>query len=139
MQHLTHHERVGMTHALVELLDGWGVSDADKLKILGLKGTVRSRTFRRYRDGTPFPLDHQVLEHVQHLIGIAAALRTSFPRNASMSAYWMRKPNRHLNHRAPLAVLIQDGLAGLTRVRAHLDCTYAWDLTGSRHTGTRGN
>nr|MBS0022281.1 DUF2384 domain-containing protein [Gammaproteobacteria bacterium] len=136
MQHLTHHERVGMTHALVELLDGWGVGDGDKLKILGLAGTIRSRTFKRYRDGTPFPLDHQVLEHVQHLVGIADALRTTFPRNAGMSAYWMRKPNRHLNHRSPLAVLIQDGLAGLTRVRAHLDCTYAWDLTGSRHTGT---
>lgn len=136
MQHLTHHERVGMTHALVELLDGWGVSDADKLTILGLKGTVRSRTFKRYRDGTPFPLDNQVLEHVQHLIGIADALRTTFPRNAGMSAYWMRKPNRHLNHRAPLAVLVQDGLAGLARVRAHLDCTYAWDLTGSKHTGS---
>lgn len=136
MQHLTHHERIGLTQALVELLDGWGVSDADKLKILGLTGTVRSRTFKRYRDGTPFPLDHQVLEHVQHLIGIADALRTTFPRNAGMGGYWMRRPNRHLNHRPPLALLIQDGLAGLTRVRAHLDCTYAWDLTGSRHTGT---
>lgn len=136
MQHLTHHERVGMTRALVELLDSWGVSDGDKRKVLGLNETVRSRTFKRYREGTPLPLNHQVLEHVQHLIGIADALRTTFPRNAGMGAYWMRKPNRHLNHRPPLAVVIQDGLAGLARVRAHLDCTYAWDRTGSRHTGS---
>ena len=136
MQHLSQQERVGMTHALVELLDTWGVSDGDKLKVLGLNGTGSSRAFKRYRDGAPLPLNRQVLGHVQHLIGIADALRTTFPRNAGMGAYWMRKPNRHLNHRPPLAVVIQDGLPGLARVRAHLDCTYAWDLTGSRHTGS---
>ena len=133
MQHLSHNERVGLTHDLVELLDSWGVRDTDKAKILGLPGPARA--FKRYRDGTPLPLDQQVLWHVEHLLGIADALRTTFPRNAGMGGYWMNKPNRHLKHRSPLAVLIQDGLPGLTRVRAHLDCTYAWDLSGSSHKG----
>jgi len=35
------------------------------------------------------------MERIEHLVGIADALRTSYPRNAYMSSIWMNR----INHR----------------------------------------
>jgi hypothetical protein len=70
------------------------------------------------------------MERVEHLLGIATALRTTFPHNSRMDAQWMRRTNRYFRRRSPLATIFEDGIEGLIRVRSHLDCAYAWTLTG---------
>jgi uncharacterized protein (DUF2384 family) len=132
MRYFSHHERAELTCALVTLLDSWGVRDIDKVRILGLPASTRVRMFKRYRQGTALPLDKQVLAHVDHLLGIVDALQTTYPRNTEIGSYWMNKPNRRFQNRTPISLLIDDGLSGLRRVRAHLDCTYAWDRSGSK-------
>jgi hypothetical protein len=46
----------------------------------------------------------------------------------------VRRGNRQFGRKAPLAVMVEDGESGLIAVLSHLDCTFAWDLTGSKAT-----
>ena len=92
---------------------------------------MRTRKLERYRQDEPFPDTDIINEHLIHLVGIADALRTSYPRNIEMSTLWLQKPHRRFSDQRPLAVMINKGLQGLIQVRAHLDCSFAWGLSGS--------
>jgi len=82
-------EDIIKTRQIISLLDDWGVSDSDQVALLGLPEDTRSRMIRRYRKDTPLPMGQRVIEHIEHLQGIAEALRTSFPRNGAAGAMWM--------------------------------------------------
>jgi hypothetical protein len=114
------------------LLDDWGLSSRDIVKILDLPATVRSRNVARFREDLPLPDSPQVMQRVDYLLRISDALRTYFPRNPEMRSIWMRRGNRKFGRRAPLALMVEDGEVGLISVLSHLDCTYAWDRTGSK-------
>jgi hypothetical protein len=75
------------------------------------------------------PDDPVVMKHVEHLLGIAEALRTTFPRNASIGLIWLQQPCKRLRRRRPMDILVEDGLSGLITVRTHLDCSFAWRET----------
>ena len=132
MSNLTAEERVALTQGVMRMLDHWGLSAAEVIKILALPEGVRARHVARYRNGTPFPDEPQVLKRIEYLIRIADALRTYFPRNPEMRGVWMRRGNRKFGRKAPLALMVEGGESGLIRVLSHLDCTFAWDCTGSK-------
>ena len=72
------------------------------------------------------------MERAQHLMGIADALRTYFPNSGHARSRFIRTHSRKFSQRTPLQIMVDDGVSGLIRIRSHLDCTYAWDLSGSR-------
>lgn len=125
-------QRASLTRAVLELLENWGVSMSEAAVILALPDTTNARNMRRYQMDTPFPDDPEVLERVEHLIGIADALRTTFPRNPQMGPLWMHRRNKHFRRRTPVAMMVEDGLAGVIAVRTHLDCSFAWASSGSK-------
>lgn len=125
-------ERAMLARSTINLLDQWGIGSEDQIKILALPPETRIRALRRYRDNTPLPDDEGVMERAEFLLAIAEALRTTFPTNRHMGAQWMNRPHRRFRRRTPIATIIEDGMSGLMSVRAELDCTYSWDLTGSR-------
>jgi uncharacterized protein (DUF2384 family) len=131
MQQLSYEERVHLARVIMQLLRGWGVRPAQQIAILGLPQGTPTRSLRRYSEGAPLPDEREVTQRVEHLLGIADALRTMYPGNSRMGAFWLNRPHRQLGARTPLSIMIDDGLSGLITVRATLDCTYAWDLTGS--------
>lgn len=120
--------RILLTRAVMAVLDSWGVNANDCIRILALPEKTPGRMLRRYRDDTPFPNSDELNERVDHLVGIAEALRTTYPRNEQMGSRWMVRPHRRFNKKSPLSVIINDGLAGLINVRIHLDCAYSWEL-----------
>lgn len=124
-------DRLALTREIVSLLDNWGVSAADQVALLALPPGTRSGAIRQFRQNSPFPENVQTAERIEHLIGIADALRTSYPHNTHMGSIWMNKINYRFDNRTPLAAMIEDGLAGVIAVRALLDCSYDWDLSGS--------
>ncbi len=132
MQSISHEDRVALTRAIMYLLDSWDLSAREQLVVLNLPKGTPTRALRRYRDDTPFPDDLSVMERLEHLVGIADALRTTYPLNPAMGTRWMRQPLRRFNDRTPLAIIVEDGLRGLVAVRAHLDCSFDWDETRSR-------
>ncbi|MFP5348257.1 MAG: antitoxin Xre/MbcA/ParS toxin-binding domain-containing protein [Gammaproteobacteria bacterium] len=125
-------DRVQIARLIVTLLDDWGVRPADQITLLALPADTPPRSMRRYRDNTPLPEDPAIAERVEHLVGIADALRTTFPRNANMGSIWLHRRNQRFGNRTPLATMLEDGLLGLITVRAHLDCAWDWDQSGSK-------
>jgi len=124
--------RVALTHSIMEILDSWGISSAQKIVLLGLPDDVRVRHLEQYRRERPFPDDSTVNTHLEHIVGIADALRTTYPRNIEMGALWLKQPHKRFQGNAPMSLMINNGLDGLINVRAHLDCSFAWNASGSK-------
>ena len=123
---LTQGDRVDLGRMVVNMLDDWGIKPSDQVNVLALPDGTPVRMLRRYHEDTPLPDDPDVLKRVEHLLGIADALRTTFPRNASIGLIWLKQPCKRLRRRRPLDIMIEDGLSGLITVRTHLDCSFAW-------------
>ena len=124
-------QRVLLSNHIMQLLDSWGTSGDQKIIILGLPLDMRARKLERYRQDEALPDTDQVNQHLEHILGIADALRTSYPRNVEMCARWMQQPHKRFNNETPISVMINKGLAGLIQVRSQLDCSFAWHTTGS--------
>jgi hypothetical protein len=130
---VTGEQRIEFTNQVMKMLDSWGTTGEDKIVLLGLPEDTRSRKLEKYRRDEAFPDTTQVNEHLEHLVGIADALRTTFPRNVEMCAIWIRQPHRRFDNETPIALMIRKGLKGIIQVRAHLDCSFAWNASGSAH------
>lgn len=126
---MTREERLEMTRLTIALLDNWGIAPEQQIALLALPPHTKSREIRRYRDQTPFPEDPSIYERIEHLVGIAEALRTSYPHSAYMGNIWLNRPNDRFDNRSPLACMIEDGIPGFIAVRAHLDCSYDWETS----------
>jgi hypothetical protein len=134
VEELTLDERLHLTRRIMAMLDAWGLSATDICTVLDLPKTVKARAVARFREDTPLPNDSNVQRRVQYLFRISDALRTYFPRNPEMRDLWVKRGNKQFGKKAPLALMVEGGESGLIAVLSHLDCTYAWDLTGSKAT-----
>jgi hypothetical protein len=132
MSDLTPDERLLLTRRTMALLEGWNLSARDMMVLLQLPETVKTRNMARFREDEPFPDDEVVNRRVAYLLRIEEALHTYFPRNPEMRDLWVKRGNKQFGRRAPVAVMVEDGESGLISVLSHLDCTFAWDLTGSK-------
>jgi len=130
---LSDEERVALSRTIVELLNRWGVQAEDQVTLLGLPPDTKPRALRRYYENTPLPNSPEINERIDHLLGIADALRTSNPCSATADVIWLHAINHRFDNRTPLDAMIRDGLGGLLAVRTHLDCAYDWHLSGSRY------
>lgn len=132
MVEMSEEERRELTHGILGMLDEWGINAADQVSLLGL-GDKPGREVRRLKDGSKaLPDDPEIMARIEHLICIADALRTTYPFSKRMGQLWMHKPNRKFRQRTPLATMVEDGMMGMVSVRSYLDCTYSWDISGSR-------
>jgi hypothetical protein len=132
MSELTLDERCSLTRRIMSLLEGWNLGASDILVLLQLPASIQARNLLRYRDEECFPDDPQVNRRLSYLVRIEDALHTYFPRNPEMRHLWVKRANKKFNKRAPIAVMVEDGENGLISVLSHLDCTFAWDMTGSK-------
>ena len=132
MFHLSEERQVLLTQKIMSTLDEWGLSAADQVIVLNLPDGVRTRKLRAFHDDTPLPKDDKVEFRAVRLLGIIDALRTTYPKNESMGSRWMKKPHRRFQNRTPLQVLLEDGNTGVNSVLAELDCSHAWELSGSQ-------
>ena len=124
-------ERAELARAIVGILDSWGVGASDQVTLLDLPDGTPSRAIRSFRKEKPLPDDPNVMRRVEHLIGIADALRTTFPQNPKMGLLWMQKRHRKFRRRTPLCTMLEDGNTGVIQVRQYLDCSFAWRMSGS--------
>lgn len=118
-----------MARAVMNILDDWALEAEDMLRILDLPESFRSRHLERCRNGGSFPQDENVQTRIELILGIAEALRTTYPRNSQTGALWLKRPHRRFDNRPPLATMIEGGTSGLIAIRAELDCGYAWELS----------
>ena len=127
-----------VTRAVMGLLDSWDLDTREIQAVLCLPENLRARALNKYRDGTDvLPDNPVVLRRARYLLRIADALRTTYPRNPRMSGRWVRQGHRRFGRRSPLSIILRDGESGLIAVLSELDCTFSWDLTGSKSMGYR--
>ncbi len=132
MAELTPEERLSMTRRVMNLMESWNLSAQDMIVLMQLPDSVKARNISRFREEEAFPVDANVDRRVGYLLRIEEALGTYFPRNPEMRDLWVKRGNKQFGKRAPIAVMVEDGESGLISVLSHLDCTFAWDLTGSK-------
>lgn len=126
MQSRNHDERVEIARAIITLLDEWGLEARDQIRLLALAPDTKPRQLRRYYENAPLPDEPLVQERVEHLFGIAEALRTSYPHSRHAGAIWLNRVNYRFDDRTPLTAMVEDGISGILAVRTHLDCAYDW-------------
>lgn len=119
-------EMLEFTRSIMVILDDWKLSGPAIMELLALPKGTPVRVLRRYRENTPFPNDVKVLERLTHIVGIAEALRTSYPHNPAMTSIWLNQKSKKFNNKIPLQIMTENGLDGLEEVRSHLDCAYDW-------------
>jgi len=112
---------------IIRLLDSWEIDSSRQISFLSLPEKTPLRAIRKYRGNAPFPENDLLNEKIIHIIGIADALRTTYPRNAQMGAQWMNKPHRRFDGRTPVSVMLEQGIKGFIAVRSQLDCAFAWE------------
>lgn len=127
-QRLNQEERLALARLTMDILQSWGLTAAQQVCLLNMPEDVRPRSMQRYSHDTPLPDTPGVNERISHVLGIADALRTSFPLNEQMGAFWLSRANKRFANRAPISVMLEDGLPGVLSVRMHLDCAYDWHI-----------
>lgn len=125
---MDHEQRVELARRVMSMLKSWKVASADQIKLLAMPDSVRARSLARYGQDTPLPDEPMVNERIDHLIGIADALRTSYPMNEQMGSIWLNRANKRFANRKPLNVMLDDGITGVLLIRMHLDCSYDWQV-----------
>ncbi len=117
-----------ITGKVINYLDQWQLSAEEILNILGLP-EIKPRHLSHYRKAEkPLPQTPEVYQRIDHIVGIADALRTTFPFSDKMRLMWLRKPHRRFNRKTPLSVILDEGVNGLMRVRIEVDCAYGWAI-----------
>lgn len=132
MSDMNKQDQLALTQAVMAILDGWGLSAEAQMRVLDLPKGTPTRALRKYREHTPFPGDLAVMQRLEQIIGIADALRTSYPHNPAMGTIWLQQRNSRFEDRAPLSVMVEGGLQGLLDVHMHLDCSYDWHLDNQK-------
>ncbi len=127
------------TPLVMEILHNWKLNSDQIWHILGLEGTAPKRDFRRFRDNLKsLPYSEKIAIRIEHIIGINAAMRTSYPFNAEICASWLRQPHRRFAKATPLEVIMKQDIDGLTRIRVELDCAYGWAMSEDAHKAKNG-
>ncbi|RCL45291.1 MAG: DUF2384 domain-containing protein [Candidatus Thioglobus sp.] len=123
-------DQVIITQMTMQLMDEWGLDSKQIITLLGLPANVRTRHLDKFRKGDAFPESEVTRQRIEHIAGIADALRTSYPRNMHMGSRWLRTPHRRFKNQTPIDTMLGSE-SGLLEVRSELDCAYAWDKSGS--------
>lgn len=134
LQSLSHEQKIEFTKDIMAMLDDWGVSHENKILLLDLPPEIKTRVVRRFYIDRPLPENRQVIKRIEHLLGIADAIRTSYPLNGQMAAFWLNKKNHRFDDKTPLEFMLQGGGENVIAIRAHLDC--AWDWAQDEINGT---
>ncbi|MEB8432148.1 DUF2384 domain-containing protein [Cocleimonas sp. KMM 6892] len=124
-------EMLQLTQGVISYLDGWQLSTEQMLAVLGLGDLVKSRHIQGFRMGERvFPESSELMIRIDHIIGIADALRTTYPFSDKMRLMWLRKPHRRFRKNTPLAVIMSDDSPnGLLKVRMEVDCAYGYAIS----------
>jgi hypothetical protein len=123
-------DRLAITRGVMNMFENWGLHTEEIMALLDLQG--KARHFAQYRYNKPLPDNPDIMRRVEYLVRIDDALRTTYPTNPSMGKRWLRQRNQKFNKLTPLSMMIGDGERGMIYVLSRLDCTFAWEQSGSK-------
>lgn len=110
-------EAAAMARAVINLFAKWQITDTEACQILGGLGT---RTYARWKKGTPGRIDRDLATRLSLLMGIHKGLRYLFS-DPERGYQWIKKPNMTFQDETPLAVMLEGSIFALMRIRSYLD------------------
>lgn len=128
MQQLSNEDHLSFTKMIMSILESWGLNARQQHTFLAFSKKVPVRGMRRFQEDRAFPDEEELNQRIEHIVGIHHALRTTYPHNPAMGPLWIKTTNKRFNNRSPIKVMLEEGIAGVERVRAHLDCAYDWQV-----------
>ncbi len=123
---LNEEERIELGRILVNLLEDWKLRPEDQLRLLGLEEMAKPRHLAQFQSGKPLPETPDLAERARRLLGIQHALQQNNPANPGHAFLWLHNRNKYFPDRAPIEVMLDDGVDGLQYVWTRLDCTQHW-------------
>lgn len=130
---VSNEKMLDITGKVIHYLDNWQLAPAEMLNILGMSDE-KSRNLAQYRKmQKSLPQTDEVFQRIDHIVGIADALRTTYPFSDQMRLVWLRKPHRRFSKNTPLSVILQEGVNGLMRVRIEVDCGYGGAISDAMY------
>jgi len=65
---------------VMRILGEWGFNSDAQIAVLGCQGLIKPRDMRKYQEGMKvLPESEEINARVEHILGIAHALHTSYP------------------------------------------------------------
>lgn len=117
------------TEQVLAQLADWQLSAEEVVSLLGLATEIKPRHLSSYFNGErALPNAPELQVRLEHISGIIEALATTFPFSAQMRLMWLRRPHRRFQQRTPLAVILEEGVEGLQKVRMDVDCAYSYAI-----------
>ena len=111
----------------LRILDRWRVDHAAQLGLLGMPDDMHPRMLRRARNGdSTLSEDSDLLTRIRSIFEIHNTLEKMFPHNLQMADYWVTTPNRQLQERSPLELMLANGLDGMQTVTQQLVSADHW-------------
>ncbi len=123
---LNEEDRTRLALSVMGIFDHWNLQPDEQLQLLGMGESGKARHLSRYKHGTPFPDENDILERAKRILGIQQALDLIYAQNPNMPAFWLTHRNKKLKG-IPLRIMLDGGLHGMHRVWHSLDCTADWD------------
>ena len=121
------HQAQLQTREVMRILAEWGINSDAQIAVLGCQGIIKSRDIKKYQEGIKvLPETEDIRIRMEHVLGIAHALHTSYPSRPEAGASWMGQRNGKLRGRTPIQCILQDGRRGMVKVRTTVDCAWAW-------------
>lgn len=105
--------------AFFPIAAAWDLSVIEQRALLGWPA---ASTFHKYKSGSAGTLSFDTLTRLSLVLGIYKALHILYPE-PSLADAWVRMPNQNpiFGGAPPLALMMDDGIDGLFRVRRLLD------------------
>lgn len=126
MAELNAQEQKKLTLRLTQIMEEWKLLDQEQITLLGLSNTLKARHLYLYRNGDKvFDFDQNTIERSKMILGIYAALCTTYPTNQEYCSIWLKRCVKKFKHKTPLALMLS-GNTGMKRVWHFLDCTQSW-------------
>lgn len=115
------------TQEVMHILEGWGINADAQIAVLGCHGQIKPRELGKFQKGMKIlPESEDINARVEHILGIAQALHTSYPSRPEAGFAWMGQRNGKLRGRTPIQCILQDGRRGMTKIRMTVDCAWGW-------------
>lgn len=113
--------RRDLARVVTKLFERWNLSVEDQLQLLGM-GEDSRKSLRQYRLGErALPGNRASLDRAGYLLSIHKSLRLLFPENPELRYTWVHRRNGVLRGRAPLEVMVSEGMVGLATVSRLLE------------------
>lgn len=115
-----------LLNRVLPILEGWQLSSAQQIALLGLPSNARRRMLRSLTGDSPLADNPETALRVKHILEIHRLLRLIHPHSRAMADYWVTTPHIYFSNREPLQLMLDRGLAGMQIVLAHLNGSSEW-------------